>query len=216
MLMQDAVAAGRVLSIEEGAKLGGACDDEDVVSIRGWLLRFLSDAEQCALGRLWLFKGGFGLGAASAMLGTETPTPVPRLLRDLEDASCLQAALSPAEAGGGVRYSVHALVGEIFQGQFSRLSGLAQEAILHSFGDVMIRHADQLTTMLEKEQWSNATALLTDEAVNFQQLCSLLHGPVLATWASSKDRLCSLNNLGCLRGASLGTQLLLYSCFAQC
>ena len=76
--------------------------------------------------RLWMFRGGFGLEAANAMLSTETPTPVPRLLRDLVDASCLQAAQSPAEAGGGVRYSVHALVGEIFQGQFSRLSGPVQ------------------------------------------------------------------------------------------
>ena len=191
------MAAGNLLSIGKDAVLGGACEDMHMVRVRRWLLRYLSDAEQGALSRLWLFRGGFGLEAASAMLGTQAPTPVLQLLRDLENASCLQAARSPADASGSTRYRVHALVGEIFQGQFGQLSGPLQQAVLQSCGDVMIGHADQLVTLLSGERWQDATELLADEITNFQQLCMLLDDPQLASWARSERRLRSLNNLGC-------------------
>ena len=195
--MQDAVAAGSVLGVEEDARLGGARDHEHVVSISSWLLRYLSAGEQRALSRLWMFRGGFGLEAANAMLGTEAPVPVPRLLRDLEHASCLQAARSLAKRGGSARYSVHALVGDIFQEHFSRLSDAEQHGILQGFGKVMIGHADQLTLLVSGGRWLDASALLADEMLNFQGLRLLLDAPGLASWAKDEDRLSSLSNLGC-------------------
>ena len=110
--LQEAVSAGRLVGTEAGARAGGVSKEDHNVMIRGWLLAHLRLEEQQALCRLWVFRGGFGLEAAQAMLRSSSQTrAVQATLRGLMGTSCLQLGALPAAAGSAQRYSMHVAVG---------------------------------------------------------------------------------------------------------
>ena len=140
--LQEALSADSVLRIEEGAKAGGVSDDEHIARIRDWLRAGLSHEEQQALCRLWMFKSGFELAAAQAMLGSSNLMTVKATLRGLKDTSCLQLSTLPGGDSSAARYSMHALVLELFKGEFGRLAEANQISILETFLEVMVDRAD--------------------------------------------------------------------------
>ena len=203
LCLQAAVSAGRVLKIEEGARSGGLSDEEQIVRIRGWLLAYLSPEEQDALCRLWMFKGGFEFEAAQAMLGSSTPRGVQATLCGLRDTSCLQLNLPPATGSSSARYSMHALVGDMFRDEFDALPEPLQSSILQHFSGLMASKVDTLGVLQDEGRWLDAANMMADELLNFQELRFMLQSNGPLSDALSADGLRKLIDLGGAMG-SLG------------
>jgi tetratricopeptide (TPR) repeat protein len=197
-LVQEAVTTDSILHIRKSARMGDVCDDARLVKIRHWLQGYLSKLEQQALGRLWMFKGGFGDKTAVDMLDSaggdalddgERKVDAMGMLRDLINTSCLQR-LSGPDVDEAHCYTMHPLVREMSRGMFEQLPEPERAAILQKFTDHMGAVADRLiaSTTLHK-----AAQVLADEMLNFQVLRSLIRK--LGGWSGMPAHLSRLNHL---------------------
>ena len=196
---QGAVTAGRV-SMEEVQPISPLRASRHALTIYPWLLRQLSPEEREALGRLSLFRGGFEQEAAAAMLrGSYTPAVPQETLRRLTATACLQLAASaplssPAASAGPVRYSMHALVAEVFRGGFGELPEDVQGSILRDFAQVVAARLAMIEALKHAGSWQEATVLLADGAPSFQALRAALHGSVPVRPAASLRQLAFLGH----------------------
>ena len=140
------------------------------------------------------FRGGFELAAAQHMLGNSDSrnfAAVKVTLRGLRDTSCLQLSALSAAGSCAARYSMHPLVAEIFREDFGALSEphrrfVLQDFIwvmggtthtlemLRGFGPSSPHAADVLDNLDITGPWPDEVRLLAAEALNFQELRSIV------------------------------------------
>ncbi|KAK9804211.1 hypothetical protein WJX72_001329 [[Myrmecia] bisecta] len=92
---------GGPLSLAEGARAGGARDDQQITHANAWLQKHLTSRELEAIAKLSLFRGSISLDNTLLMIGT--PTERSPRLQDLMDCFVLQRSLRSAVAKGRAR-----------------------------------------------------------------------------------------------------------------
>ena len=200
-----------MLSTEEGARAEGASKVEHI--IRGWLLAHLQPEEQQALCRLWMFKGGFGLEAAQAMLRSSQIRAVQATLRGLRDASCLQLIALAGASSSAARYSMHTAVGEVFRGEFNALAEPLQGSILEDCLQLTVKRMEGLAALRSTGHWPEGKQVVEDELLTVRELRAVLRSSrpfSAALSAGSVERLIRLaDTVTCLGQHSEAAALLL-------
>ena len=205
---QEAVSAGEVfLRLEEDAS-SKQSDSTHASRLRSWLLLYVPRQQQEAMCRLWPFGGGCEPEAAAAMLRRSSASlrASQETLRSLTAVSCLQLAAgaprqrqpgSPPPAGAGAaRYSMHPLIREVFRGEFDRLPEAARCGILRDFARVMAARMALIEALKHAGHWAEATRLLADDLLNFQELSSQLQSSLPCGDARPAPSLSQLMFLG--------------------